>query len=218
MESDGSLPLRVTTGYRRVGNSVMGSSAGISWEGSKLRRTQPVGNGSHWHPELGPGLLGTQGGQRACTLGAGRRTVGAERGQCPSNKGVPCFARRAVGRGAETAQLLGVQRRADAVVRRRGGPRRGLAGECDAELTAPGGQLQRASDTPESHRLASFQVYDLREAPWGAGWAEGLPLIVGDSAAHQDPAGHDPGERGFGDPGGGAKGRDRVPERKGDRV
>ena len=72
---------------------------------------------------------------------------------------------------------------------RRDGPRRGLPGECDTELTAPGGQLQLASDTPESHRLASFQVYDLREALWGAGWAKGLPLIVGDPGAHLDPAG-----------------------------
>lgn len=93
---------------------------------------------------------------------------------------------------------------------RRDGPRRGLPGECDTELTAPGGQLQLASDTPESHRLASFQVYDLREALWGAGWAKGLPLIVGDPGAHLDPAGHDPGERGFGDSDSGAKGRDRV--------
>lgn len=33
---------------------------------------------------------------------------------------------------------------------------------------------------------------------------------MGDPGAHLDPAGHDPGERGFGDPDGGAKGRDRV--------
>ena len=59
------------------------------------------------------------------------------------------------------------------MVRRRGGPRRGLPGDCDAELTALGGQLQLASNTPGSHRLASFQVYDLREVPWGTGWAEG---------------------------------------------
>lgn len=82
------------------------------------------------------------------------------------------------------------------MVRRRGGPKQGLPGECDAELTALGGQLQLASNTPKSHRLASFQVYDLREVPWGTGWVEGLPLIVGDPGAHLDPAGHDPGERG----------------------
>lgn len=40
-------------------------------------------------------------------------------------------------------------------------------------------------------------------------------MPLGDPAAHQDPVGHDPRERGFGDPDGGAKGGQGVPEREG---
>lgn len=94
----------------------------------------------------------------------------------------------AVGRGAETGQLLGVQRRADAVVRR-GGPRQGLAGECDARLTAPGGQLQRASDTLNLTDWLRFKFMISRKRHGEQGGRRGLPLIVGDPAAHQDPVG-----------------------------
>ena len=127
--------------------------------------------------------------------------MGAERGPHLSSKG--CHALPSVRWGKVQKQKAsycksreGRMQWSGGVVRRSGGPRRGLPGDCDAELTALGGQLQLASNTPKSHRLASFQVYDLREVPWGTGWAEGLPLIVGEPGAHLDPAGHDPGERG----------------------